>query len=82
MKPTPNGLNGSPAHRMSFKECMNRRDELDAMQVTDPESYAWEWMKLAADFDAMGFTGNAERCRDKGEAYFQLAPVGADVEGE
>ena len=77
MKPAVNGLNGSPEHRMSFKECMNRRDELDAMKVSDVEAYAWEWMKLAADFDAMGFTGNAEKCRDKGEHYFSVVPEGA-----
>ena len=56
--------------RIHFKDLLKRRDALEMQTVIDPEEYAWDWMKLAADFDELGFQANAEKCRDKGTHYF------------
>ena len=61
--------------RIHFKDLLKRRDALEMQTVTDPEEYAWDWMKLAADFDELKMYDNAEKCRGRGEYYFSVAPV-------
>ena len=65
-------MNGEPEYKMTLSELLKRRDALNTQTVFNPEEYAWDWIRLAADFDSLGFSLNAERCRGKAEHYFDV----------
>ena len=67
------GLNGEPDFHMTFAGLMGRRDALLQAEIINLSDYAWGCLRLAADFDAMGFLTNAARMRERGTHYMTLA---------
>lgn len=75
---------------MNVQELQERRLALEqASSVQDLPSYAEEWNRLAADFEAAGCPAAAEACRQRWQhyrdqdlnGYAQLVGVTAATEG-